>query len=85
MLRVVLGTGTPLEAEVVLLETNLDDLNPELVPDAVERCTAAGALDVWVVPGRHQPTDSGNGGRPLLGSYRVVLAPQRSSPRRRGP
>src|SRR5439155_166886 len=36
--------------DVVLLETNLDDLNPELVPDAVERCFAAGALDVWTVP-----------------------------------
>ncbi len=33
-----------------LLETNLDDLNPELVPDAAERCFAAGALDVWTVP-----------------------------------
>jgi len=33
-----------------VLETNLDDLVPELVPDAVERCFAAGALDVWTVP-----------------------------------
>lgn len=51
VVRVVLGeeaaTGT---GEVVLLETNLDDLVPELVPDAVERCFAAGALDVWTVP-----------------------------------
>ena len=37
-------------AQVVLLETNLDDFSPELVPDAVERCFAAGALDVWTVP-----------------------------------
>jgi uncharacterized protein (DUF111 family) len=36
--------------EVVLLETNLDDLNPEFVPDAVERCFAAGSLDVWTTP-----------------------------------
>ncbi len=35
--------------EAVLIETNLDDLSPELVPDAAERCFAAGALDVWVV------------------------------------
>src|SRR5712691_7402770 len=52
LLRVVLGgdgdAGT--QSEVVLLETNLDDLNPELVPDAIERCFAAGALDVWTVP-----------------------------------
>jgi len=51
IVRVVLGTQTaPATAPVVLLETNLDDLSPELVPDAVERCFAAGALDVWTVP-----------------------------------
>jgi uncharacterized protein (TIGR00299 family) protein len=38
------------EEAAVLIETNLDDLSPELVPDAAERCFAAGALDVWVVP-----------------------------------
>ena len=52
VLRVLIGTIDPVPAagEVVLVETNLDDLNPELVPDAVERCFAAGALDVWTVP-----------------------------------
>jgi len=51
VMRVVLGVGTTAATgEVVLLETNLDDLVPELVPDAVERCFAAGALDVWSVP-----------------------------------
>jgi pyridinium-3,5-bisthiocarboxylic acid mononucleotide nickel chelatase len=51
VVRVVLGEGTHgATGEVVLLETNLDDLVPELVPDAVERCFAAGALDVWTVP-----------------------------------
>jgi uncharacterized protein (TIGR00299 family) protein len=53
LVRVMLGN--PAKApddrpEVVLIETNLDDLLPELVPDAVERCFAAGALDVWSVP-----------------------------------
>jgi uncharacterized protein (TIGR00299 family) protein len=51
IVRVILGSvisGTP--GDVALLETNLDDLNPELVPDAVGRCFAAGALDVWTVP-----------------------------------
>lgn len=38
------------EHEVVLLETNLDDLSPELVPDGVQSCFAAGALDVWTAP-----------------------------------
>ena len=52
VVRVFLGrAGEPgPEAEVALLETNLDDLLPELVPDAVERCFAAGALDVWTAP-----------------------------------
>jgi len=52
LLRVVLGDdgATGGQGELVLLETNLDDLNPELVPDAVERCFHAGALDVWTAP-----------------------------------
>jgi uncharacterized protein (TIGR00299 family) protein len=33
---------------VSLVETNLDDLPPELVPDAAQSATSAGALDVWV-------------------------------------
>jgi uncharacterized protein (TIGR00299 family) protein len=51
VVRVVLGSEAARPTgEVVLLETNLDDFVPELVPDAVERCFAAGALDVWVTP-----------------------------------
>jgi hypothetical protein len=51
VVRVVLGTETTCPTgRVVLLETNLDDFSPELVPDAVERCFEAGALDVWTVP-----------------------------------
>jgi uncharacterized protein (TIGR00299 family) protein len=51
VVRVLLGEeAAPATAPVVLLETNIDDLVPELVPDAVERCFAAGALDVWTVP-----------------------------------
>jgi pyridinium-3,5-bisthiocarboxylic acid mononucleotide nickel chelatase len=42
------GDGDAVRAEALLIETNLDDLSPELVPDAAERCFAAGALDVWV-------------------------------------
>ena len=51
ILRVFLGDAVgPLTHEVVLVETNLDDLSPELVPDAVAACFAAGALDVWTTP-----------------------------------
>jgi len=53
VLRVVIGTAAeaaPGTTRAVLLEANLDDLLPELIPDAIERCTSAGALDVWTVP-----------------------------------
>lgn len=52
VLRVLLGSlvAAPAGGEVVLLETNLDDLLPELVPDAADLCFAAGALDVWTAP-----------------------------------
>ena len=50
ILRVLLGSSSTSLGPVVLLETNLDDFTPELVPDAVERCFEAGALDVWTVP-----------------------------------
>ena len=53
VVRVFLGEArepaTPAR-EVVLLETNLDDFSPELVPDAARACFAAGALDVWTTP-----------------------------------
>ena len=52
VVRVVLGAEAAWRptGRVVLLETNLDDFPAELVPDAVERCFEAGALDVWTVP-----------------------------------
>jgi pyridinium-3,5-bisthiocarboxylic acid mononucleotide nickel chelatase len=51
VVRVFLGEAAGMAThEVVLLETNLDDLSPELVPDAVAACFAAGALDVWTSP-----------------------------------
>lgn len=51
VLRVVIGEAAPSTgSDVVLLEANLDDLLPELVPDAVERCFSAGAIDVWTTP-----------------------------------
>src|SRR5882724_6454085 len=34
----------------LILETNLDDLLPEFVPDVLEACLAAGAADVWTTP-----------------------------------
>jgi hypothetical protein len=50
VVRVVLGSASRRLTSVVVLETNLDDLTPELLPDAIEGCFEAGALDVWTVP-----------------------------------
>ena len=38
------------EQEVVVLETNIDDMNPEFYGAVSERLFAAGALDVWTTP-----------------------------------
>jgi uncharacterized protein (TIGR00299 family) protein len=54
ILRVVIGDEVPVERddlpEVTVLEANVDDLVPELVPDVIEACLAAGALDAWTTP-----------------------------------
>ena len=53
VVRVILGEplgSTAEEGRVSLVETNLDDLLPEHVPDAADACFAAGALDVWSAP-----------------------------------
>jgi uncharacterized protein (TIGR00299 family) protein len=54
VLRAVLGDTAELggaESDIVTeIETNLDDLNPELVAAAATQLLAAGALDVFVTP-----------------------------------
>jgi len=40
----------PPEPEELLLETNIDDMNPQLVAPLIEALLAAGALDAWVTP-----------------------------------
>jgi pyridinium-3,5-bisthiocarboxylic acid mononucleotide nickel chelatase len=52
VVRAMLGTSVEQQATatVSLIEANLDDLSPELVPDAVASCFASGALDVWTTP-----------------------------------
>jgi pyridinium-3,5-bisthiocarboxylic acid mononucleotide nickel chelatase len=53
VVRVLLGR-TPPSADgarrLLLLEANVDDLEPELVPDAIDAFLAAGALDAWTAP-----------------------------------
>ncbi len=56
VLRAVLGktsasTSTTEETDVVtVIETNIDDMNPQLFGDVMERLLAAGALDVFLTP-----------------------------------
>jgi pyridinium-3,5-bisthiocarboxylic acid mononucleotide nickel chelatase len=51
IVRALIGTATLVDSitrpQVVLIETNLDDCSPELIPDAAAAVTKAGALDVW--------------------------------------
>ncbi|MGV0806573.1 nickel pincer cofactor biosynthesis protein LarC [Mycolicibacterium setense] len=53
IVRAFVGVSTkpPQETSVPLvLETNLDDLIPEFVPDVIVACLNAGAADVWTTP-----------------------------------
>ncbi|MCG3147589.1 MAG: Pyridinium-3,5-bisthiocarboxylic acid mononucleotide nickel insertion protein [Verrucomicrobiae bacterium] len=51
VLRAILGQVTGAENDVVaIIETNIDDMNPELFGDVMERVLAAGALDVFWTP-----------------------------------
>jgi pyridinium-3,5-bisthiocarboxylic acid mononucleotide nickel chelatase len=52
LLRAVVGSalgGRP-SADAELLETNLDDLSPELLPHVIDALLTAGAHDAWVTP-----------------------------------
>ncbi|HEV7653982.1 MAG TPA: nickel pincer cofactor biosynthesis protein LarC [Mycobacteriales bacterium] len=49
VLRLVLGEESQ-PAQAVVLETNVDDLDPRLWPDVLDRLLAAGASDAWLSP-----------------------------------
>lgn len=52
VLRAVLGETTDAKQadRIVVLETNLDDISPQVLGDVMERALAAGALDVFHTP-----------------------------------
>jgi len=59
-------------SEQLVLETNVDDLNPELYEYVLERAFAAGAQDAWLVPIVMKK------GRPAV-TIRVLCAPDREA------
>jgi uncharacterized protein (TIGR00299 family) protein len=52
LLRVFIGTLDPnyLADEIVSLETNIDDMNPEIYPYVIEKLMSAGAHDAYLIP-----------------------------------
>ena len=52
LLRLLLATSVtqPREEQLLVLETNIDDLNPEIYEHVMERLFAAGARDVCLLP-----------------------------------
>jgi len=50
VLRAVLGTGYGRSDEVMVIETNVDDLSPELAGHLMDRLMRTGALDVVFIP-----------------------------------
>jgi uncharacterized protein (TIGR00299 family) protein len=55
LLRVFIGEaqeshGSDSESKICILETNIDDLSPQIIGYLFEKLLKAGALDVWTVP-----------------------------------
>ena len=52
LLRLIVGTMMPLSAEddVVIVETNIDDMNPEIYPYVIDHLLSSGAHDAYLVP-----------------------------------
>ena len=73
-LRLIVGQlerGTERDEQILVLETNIDDMNPQAYGYVMERAFGLGALDVFMVPVQMKK------GRP--GLWLVVIAPPESA------
>ena len=62
VLRLLVGDAVevePTDGRVELIETNIDDMSPELMPYVIERLLAAGARDAWTEPAAMKKGRSG--------------------------
>jgi uncharacterized protein (TIGR00299 family) protein len=52
LLRLLIGELSPEYSadDIVSMETNIDDLNPEIYPYVIEQLLASGALDAYMIP-----------------------------------
>jgi uncharacterized protein (TIGR00299 family) protein len=50
VLRLIRGVTTPGTGDSTVLEANVDDLDPRLWPEVLDRLLAAGAADAWLTP-----------------------------------
>jgi uncharacterized protein (TIGR00299 family) protein len=75
VLRLLVGTAVPRAEDpddLLVLETNVDDLDPRLWPEVIAAVMAAGALDAWLTPILMKK------GRPAH-TFRALVAPDRAA------
>lgn len=50
VVRILVADAVPVEERLVVLETNVDDLDPRVWPEVITAVLAAGAMDAWLTP-----------------------------------